>query len=65
MKLRVPPTEKISPGIKYLRTPFKVQVEYIWESLLETSRIASRPRNIIFGNTSAIKPFAKGFLKLS
>lgn len=40
MKLRVPPTEKNSPGIKYLRTPFKVQVEYVWESLLETSRIA-------------------------
>jgi len=40
MKLRVPPTEKNSPSIEYLRTPFKVQVEYIWESLLETSRIA-------------------------
>ena len=40
MQLRVPPTEKISPGIKYVHTPFKVQVAYVWESLRETARIA-------------------------
>jgi len=41
MKLRVPPTEKNSQYNFTLSTPLRAQLNYIWESLSETARIAS------------------------
>jgi hypothetical protein len=42
MKLRVPPTEKNSQYNFTLSTPLRAQLNYIWESLSETARIATK-----------------------
>ncbi len=42
MKLRVPPTEKNSQYNFTLTTPLRLQLNYIWESLSETARIAAK-----------------------
>lgn len=42
MKLRVPPTQKNSQYNFTLSTPLRAQLNYIWESLSETARIAAK-----------------------